>query len=55
VEKLTSEERCCDMKNREQAIEIKHKKPYEHEGKENPVDMSDDKNMRKPVRGLSKG
>ncbi len=40
------------MKDREKALEIKHKKPYQHEGKENPVNINDDKNMRKPVRGL---
>ena len=42
------------MKDREKALEIKHKKPYGDEGKENPINMSDDKNMRKPVRGLSR-
>ena len=40
------------MKDRELAIEIKHKKPYGDEAKKNPVDTNDDKNMRKPVRGL---
>ena len=41
------------MKNREKALEIKHKKPYEKEGKEsNPVTIDGDSNMRKPVRGL---
>ena len=41
------------MKNREKSIEIKHKKPYEKEGKENnPVTIDGDSNMRKPVRGL---
>ena len=40
------------MKDKEKSTEIKHKKSYENQGKENPVTMNGDSNMRKPVRGL---
>ena len=43
------------MKNIKESIDIKHKKPYDKDNKENnPVVMNGDSNMRKPVRGLSK-
>ncbi|WP_290443253.1 hypothetical protein [Clostridium sp. CF012] len=41
------------MKNKNQSSDIKHKKSYEKENKENnPVTMNGDANMSKPVRGL---
>ena len=41
------------MKDRKKSLDIKHKKPYEKEDKENnPVTIDGDSNMRKPVRGL---